>query len=770
MTQRKDQSIIVTGESGAGKTVSTKYIMRYFASVDHSDAKMSEVEEQVMATNPVMEAFGNAKTIRNNNSSRFGKYIEIHFSPANKITGASIRTYLLERSRVIFQADDERNYHIFYQLCAGIPTAERKNLRLSSWDSYHYLSQGGDGSIDGVNDVVDFAETQSSLSKIGMSVSDQWKIFNLLSAILHLGNVKISSEKKGDGSSVHPQDPSLLNVCDLLAVDNAGVAKWICNRQIVTKFESITTPKTMEEATTTRDSMAKYLYSKLFDWIVAQINRSLFRETSGSGFIGLLDIYGFEIFKVNSFEQFCINYANERLQQEFVQHVFKLEQEEYVKEGITWSFINYTDNQPCISLIVGLYGMLDEECIIPRGSDATFAQKAVDKYSTHAFFAKPRFSNVAFIIKHYAQDVTYECEGFLEKTRDTISEELEETLLATKDPLLAAIFGLSAPRKTSEIQLQKLQKGLNNFKTGLQTGLQNISPQKQEREREATPHKISKPTLGFVFRNSLNELMETLKATTPHYIRCIKPNEEKTPFGFDPVHVLQQLRACGVLETIKISAAGYPSRSFVDEFVDRYKILVHSTNWARESRELASLVLKAMIADPDKFQVGKSKVFLRAGQMAFLEKKRNDRIRSSAIIIQKYYRRAKMVKYYRWAKKAIVTTQKMVRGHQARRLYRNLRRTRAEETVCKFVLRNVVKRRYVALRKALVTLQSALKVKRATALLKKIREFRAAIVLQKHYRRIREVRRFRRTMKLVVLYVFLLLFHVCLFFFFFITS
>jgi len=374
---------------------------------------------------------------------------------------------------------------------------------------------------------------------------------------------------------------------------------------------------------------------------------------------------------------------------------------------------------------------------------------------------------VAFIIKHYAQDVCYECEGFLDKNRDSVSNELEEVLLATKDPLLAAIFGGSAPKKATD--LQKIQAGLNTIKKGLQ----QMSPQ------QPTTQKITKPTLGFVFKSSLNDLMETLKSTTPHYIRCIKPNEKKEPFGFDPVHVLQQLRACGVLETIKISAAGYPSRSFIDEFDDRYKVLVHSKNWDRESRALATLVLSTTISDPDRFQVGKTKIFLRAGQLAYLEKRRNDKLRQSCVVIQKNYRRAVMVRWYAKVKRSILMIQKgkpplqtnkqtnkqtstikpntqnnqtsVVRGFRARRLYTNMRRARAAEIVCKFVLRNVVRRRFRALRKAMITIQSAIKVKKATELLKKIREHRAAIVLQKNYKRIKAVRQFRRSMKLVVL-------------------
>ncbi|KPI41555.1 Myosin-2A [Cyphellophora attinorum] len=353
----RNQTVVVSGESGAGKTVSAKYIMRYFAtrgtpgqslkgSKSRADA-ISETEEQILATNPVMEAFGNAKTTRNDNSSRFGKYIEIMFDKQTDIIGARIRTYLLERSRLVFQPLKERNYHIFYQLVAGATERERQELSLLPVDQFEYLNQGGDPRIDGVDDAAEFNITKKAFTTINVSESTQREIFKLLAALLHLGNVKITATRTD--SSLSATEPSLEKACAILGLNAADFAKWIIKKQLVTRGEKIMSNLTQQQATVVRDSVAKFIYSSLFDWLVEIINRGLATDAvlqQLHTFIGVLDIYGFEHFAKNSFEQFCINYANEKLQQEFNQHVFKLEQEEYIREEIDWTFIDFSDNQP----------------------------------------------------------------------------------------------------------------------------------------------------------------------------------------------------------------------------------------------------------------------------------------------------------------------------------------------------------------------------------------------------------------------------------------
>ena len=344
LRDQKNQTIVVSGESGAGKTVSAKYIMRYFATRESPDNpgkrrgkidSMSETEEQILATNPIMEAFGNAKTTRNDNSSRFGKYIEILFNKQTDIIGAKIRTYLLERSRLVFQPLKERNYHIFYQLVAGATDAERQELSLKPVEEFSYLNQGSAPVIDGMDDKAEFEATKSSLTKIGVSQETQAQIFRLLGALLHIGDVKITATRTD--SNLAPDEPALVKACGLLGIDATNFAKWTVKKQLITRGEKIVSNLTQQQAIVVRDSVAKFIYSSLFDWLVERTNESLATEevlSQAHSFIGVLDIYGFEHFAKNSFEQFCINYANEKLQQEFNAHVFKLKQEEYVREKI----------------------------------------------------------------------------------------------------------------------------------------------------------------------------------------------------------------------------------------------------------------------------------------------------------------------------------------------------------------------------------------------------------------------------------------------------
>ncbi|KOS17928.1 Myosin-2A [Escovopsis weberi] len=453
----KNQTIVVSGESGAGKTVSAKYIMRYFATRESPDSPgarvkrgsetMSETEEQILATNPIMEAFGNAKTTRNDNSSRFGKYIEIMFDEKTNIIGAKIRTYLLERSRLVFQPLKERNYHIFYQLVCGASEEQRKALNILSIDQFDYLNQGNCPTIDGVDDKAEFEATKKSLQTIGVSEAQREDIFKLLAGLLHLGNVKITAAR--NDSVLASTEPSLVLACDILGVDAAEFAKWIVKKQLVTRGEKIISNLSQAQAIVVRDSVAKFIYSSLFDWLVEVINHSLATDEILSrvkSFIGVLDIYGFEHFAKNSFEQFCINYANEKLQQEFNQHVFKLEQEEYLREQIDWTFIDFSDNQPCIDLIEGKLGvlsLLDEESRLPMGSDEQFVSKLHHNYATekqHSFYKKPRFGKSAFTVCHYAIDVTYESEGFIEKNRDTVPDEHMAILRDTSNGFLKQVL------------------------------------------------------------------------------------------------------------------------------------------------------------------------------------------------------------------------------------------------------------------------------------------------------------------------------------------
>uniref|UniRef100_A0A673KYK3 Unconventional myosin-Vb n=1 Tax=Sinocyclocheilus rhinocerous TaxID=307959 RepID=A0A673KYK3_9TELE len=705
----KNQSIIVSGESGAGKTVSAKYAMRFFATVGGS-ANDTSVEEKVLASSPIMEAIGNAKTTRNDNSSRFGKYIQIGFDRRYYIIGANMRTYLLEKSRVVFQAEDERNYHIFYQLCASCSLSEFKDLSLSNAEDFTYTSLGENIFIDGVNDAEDLVKTREALTMLGVKEIHQMSIFKIIASILHLGNVGIVSERDGESCHINRDDTYLHHFCRLLGIEQEQMEHWLCRRKLVTTAETYVKNMSHAQAVNARDALAKHIYAHLFDWIVEHINKALHTSTKQHSFIGVLDIYGFETFEINSFEQFCINYANEKLQQQFNSHVFKLEQEEYMKEQIPWTLIDFYDNQPCIDLIeakLGILDLLDEECKVPKGTDQNWAQKLYGKHSNSGHFEKPRMSNRSFIVVHFADKVEYQCDGFLEKNRDTVYEEQINIL------------------------------------------------------------KASQVSTGY-FWNSLHLLMETLNATTPHYVRCIKPNDYKESFVFDSRRAVQQLRACGVLETIRISAAGYPSRWTYPDFFSRYRVLMTRKDMTiGDKKQVCKNLLETLIKDPDKFQFGKTKIFFRAGQVAYLEKLRADKFRFACIKIQKTVRGWLQRIRYRKIRKSAITLQRYGRGYMARRYAEMLRLTRAA-LICQKQYRMVrVRQEYLRIRRAVITIQAFArgmfirrlyqefllhhkamiiqKTVRGWLVRKKyLRARNAAIVIQCFYRRVRAKRQLKQ--------------------------
>uniref|UniRef100_A0A8C2SH09 Myosin VB n=1 Tax=Capra hircus TaxID=9925 RepID=A0A8C2SH09_CAPHI len=723
----KNQSIIVSGESGAGKTVSAKYAMRYFTTVSGS-ASDTNIEEKVLASSPIMEAIGNAKTTRNDNSSRFGKYIQIGFDKRYRIIGANMRTYLLEKSRV---ADDERNYHIFYQLCAAASLPEFKELALTCAEDFFYTSQGGNTVIEGVDDAEDFEKTRQAFTLVGVRESHQISIFKIIASILHLGNVEIEAERDGESCRVSPEDEHLSDFCRLLGVEHSQMEHWLCHRKLVTTSETYVKTMSLQQVVNARDALAKHIYAQLFHWIVEHVNKALHTSLKQHSFIGVLDIYGFETFEVNSFEQFCINYANEKLQQQFNSHVFKLEQEEYMKEQIPWTLIDFYDNQPCIDLIeakLGILDLLDEECKVPRGTDQNWTQKLYDRHSGSQHFQKPRMSNKAFIVIHFADKVEYLSDGFLEKNRDTVYEEQINILKASKFPLVADLFHDgkdSAPATTASSKI-------------------NIRPSRRPMKASNKEHK---KTVGYQFRSSLHLLMETLNATTPHYVRCIKPNDEKLPFHFNSKRAVQQLRACGVLETIRISAAGYPSRWSYHDFFNRYRVLVKKKDLANaDKKAICRSVLESLIKDPDKFQFGRTKIFFRAGQVAYLEKLRADkfRFRAATIMIQKTVRGWLQKQKYRRLKGATLTLQRHCRGHLARRLAKHLRRTRAAVVLQKQYRMQRARRAYQRVRRAAVVIQAFARGMFVRRIYHQVLREHKATVIQKHVRGWMARRRFQR--------------------------
>ncbi|KFQ62256.1 Unconventional myosin-Vb, partial [Pelecanus crispus] len=691
----KNQSLIISGESGAGKTVSAKYAMRYFTTVGGCLGD-SSMEGKVLASSPVMEAFGNAKTTRNDNSSRFGKYIEIGFSEAH-VTGATIKTYLLEKSRVTFQAKVERNYHIFYQLCASAALPELQGLGLRGAEAFHYTCQGQCTAAQRTDDAADLESTRHAFSVLGVPEADQLELFSILAAILHLGNIAVRGRDRRS-VPLQPADEALGLFCALLGIEASQVMRWLCHRKLVTAGETYLKPLSRQQALNSRDALAKHMYGQVFRWMVSRVNRALRSLESHRTSIGILDIYGFEMFDLNSFEQFCINYANEKLQQLFNLHVFKLEQEEYVTEEIPWVFVDFCDNQPCIELIegqLGILNLLNEECKMPQGSDGSWAQKLYQTHLGSSHFQKPKRPTDAFIVCHFAgqggKAVEYQCDGFVEKNRDAVPEELVGLLRASKSALLAELF---------------LEEG--DGPMSLQSRRSSGPRMAGRPSRRSMPSsQKSKKSISSQFKASLNRLMEMLGSTTPHYVRCIKPNDGKKPFVFDSRRAVEQLRACGVLETIRISASGYPSRWTYQEFLERYRALVSREElMGTHEKQICSLALERLLQDPRKYQCGKSKVFFRAGQVAYLEELRYQRLRAACTLLQRHLRGWLARRRFGRARAAAVCLQRHARGMLARRSARMLRRTRAAVVLQKTLRMVLARRSYLCMRQAVITIQA----------------------------------------------------------------
>ncbi|KAJ2467892.1 Myosin type-2 heavy chain 1 [Coemansia sp. RSA 2322] len=706
------------------------------------------VEEMILATNPVLESFGNAKTTRNDNSSRFGKFLEIRFSERHAIEAAYIRTYLLERSRVVDQPRTERNFHVFYQLLAAAPDALRAELGGLSRDPDAYAYTAQTAAIPGVDDAVEYATTCAALGVIGVDEDQQRRIMRVLAALLHVGNIEIAGASERVGASIAADDGGAADAAcqravELLAVDGALFRKWLTKRQIVTRSEKIVSNMTRAQAVVVRDSVAKLVYAHLFEWIVRTINESLQGDNSSTGasFIGVLDIYGFEHFERNSFEQFCINYANEKLQQNFNRHVFKLEQEEYQREQLAnWTFVDFQDNQPCIDLIegrpMGVLALLDEESRLQQGSDQAFAEKLIKQFGNGggglpaaAFFAAPRFGADRFTIRHYAHSVEYAADGFIDKNKDAVPDEIQNVLRASGDPLVQAILNQSTSGGSAE-----------------------PAPATEPR---LSVRAARKPTLGAVFRHSLVALMETIEATESHYIRCVKPNDAKSAWGFDAPMVLAQLRACGVLETIRISCAGYPSRLPLAEFIHRYAVLLAPLPASRPlgadaCRALAARILGSAFArEPGRFQVGLTKVFFRAGALALLEKLRVERLHQAATCVQRLVRAHQQRTRFLRLRAATARIQRSTRGAMARRRYAELRRQHAAVLLQRLARGALARALYRERQCAVLRLQALARGVLARRAHRELRRERAARVIQRLARGLLARRHARRALHLV---------------------
>ncbi|KAG7649158.1 IQ motif EF-hand binding site [Arabidopsis thaliana x Arabidopsis arenosa] len=675
-----NQSIIISGESGAGKTETAKIAMQYLAALGGG----SGIEYEILKTNPILEAFGNAKTLRNDNSSRFGKLIEIHFSETGKISGAQIQTFLLEKSRVVQCTEGERSYHIFYQLCAGASPTLREKLNLTSAKQYNYLKQSNCYSINGVDDAERFHAVKEALDIVHVSKEDQENVFAMLAAVLWLGNVSFTIIDNENHVEPEP-DESLSTVAKLIGCNINELKLALSKRNMRVNNDTIVQKLTLSQAIDARDALAKSIYACLFDWLVEQINKSLAvgkRRTGRS--ISILDIYGFESFNKNSFEQFCINYANERLQQHFNRHLFKLEQEEYIQDGIDWTRVDFEDNQECLSLFekkpLGLLSLLDEESTFPNGTDLTLANKLKQHLNDNSCFRGDR--GKAFTVAHYAGEVTYETTGFLEKNRDLLHSDSIQLLSSCSCHL---------PQAFASSMLIYSEKPL-------------VGP--LHKAGGADSQRLSVATK---FKGQLFQLMQRLGNTTPHFIRCIKPNNVQSAGLYEQGLVLQQLRCCGVLEVVRISRSGFPTRMFHHKFARRYGFLLLENIAAKDPLSVSVAILHQFNILPEMYQVGYTKLFFRTGQIGVLEDTRN-RTLHGILRLQSYFRGHQARCRLKELKTGITILQSFVRGEKMRKEYTELlQRHRASAAIQSHVKRRIASQQYKATVDASAVIQSAIR-------------------------------------------------------------
>ncbi|XP_017163533.1 myosin VIIAa isoform X1 [Poecilia reticulata] len=656
----RDQCCIISGESGAGKTESTKLILQFLAAIS---GQHSWIEQQVLEANPILEAFGNAKTIRNDNSSRFGKYIDIHFNKRGAIEGAKIEQYLLEKSRVCRQAYDERNYHIFYCMLKGMTVDEKKKLGLSKATDFTYLTIGKCTVCDGRDDLKEYSNIQSAMKVLMFTEKENWEISKLLAAILHMGNLRYEARTYDNLDACEVvRCPHLTTAATLLEVDCKDLMNCLTSRTLITRGETVSTPLSMEQALDVRDAFVKGIYGRLFVWIVEKINAAIYKPTSSQPkalrrSIGLLDIFGFENFTINSFEQLCINFANENLQQFFVRHVFKLEQEEYNLENINWQHIEFTDNQDALDMIaikpMNIISLIDEESKFPKGTDTTMLNKLNFQHKLNTNYIPPKNNyETQFGIQHFAGVVYYETRGFLEKNRDTLYGDIIQLVHSSKNKFIKQIF----------------QADVAMFLCGYPPGATALTKGAETRKRS--------PTLSSQFKRSLELLMRTLSVCQPFFVRCIKPNEFKKPMLFDRELCVRQLRYSGMMETIRIRRAGYPIRYTFVEFVDRYRVLMPGVKPAYKQEDLRGTcqrIAEAVLGKDDDWQMGKTKIFLKDHHDMLLEIERDKAITDKVILIQKVVRGFKDRSNFLRMRKSAMLIQKTWRGYLCRKSYGAMR-------------------------------------------------------------------------------------------------
>nr|CAD7587509.1 unnamed protein product [Timema genevievae] len=685
---KQSQSIIVSGESGAGKTESTKYLLRYLCDLWGSSA--GPIEQKILDANPVMEAFGNAKTTRNNNSSRFGKFMEVHFNSKCQVVGGYISHYLLEKSRICMQGPEERDYHVFYLLCAGAPESLRRQLDITKPDDFHYLKHGctqyftssatekqlnntqkskahqAKGSLRDpiLDDVKDFNSVDQALARLGLTDAERLNIYTTVAAVLHLGNIVFEErpeDTKGGCMVSSSSEKSLVTACKLMGVDPGELRQALVSKVMQTargglKGTIIMVPLKVYEANNARDALAKAVYSKMFDYIVQRINKSIPFQAS-SYYIGVLDIAGFEFFKVNSFEQFCINYCNEKLQQFFNERILKDEQQLYEREALQVPKISFNDNQDCIDLIeakgVGIFHFLDEESKLPKPASDHFTMEVHRQWSGHFRLAFPRTSKLkdhreirdgeGFMVRHFAGAVCYQTAQFIEKNNDALHASLEGLIQESKNPFLQGMFASS-----------------------------NLTNQKG---------KLAFISVGSKFKTQLGELMDKLKSTGTNFIRCIKPNQKMIDHNFEAPSIMSQLESSGMTSVLELMQEGFPSRAKFNDLHTMYQKFLPSSMAKMDSRTFCKSLLHALGMNENDYRFGVTRVFFRPGKYAEFDaimKSDPDNLAAMVAKVKKWLIASRWKKA-QWCslsnkmlyrKAALVVIQRNVRMHLAQRQHR----------------------------------------------------------------------------------------------------